>query len=244
VLAGLAALLALYALGSPGPRLTLVGIDAAGYILVLAFCLGSLGLGGFALVPGQTHGYASDGAQILRFLRDTPEIEAEVALTTLFTSSMAGKRPRDWDPELIDRSLRIPAQSARGPLARLLAHSSALDRGDVERARSYLAEAMEHYREVTPMARPALQLAAATFAALHDRDAAAARRWLDEAGEGAMVGAHTRLFAEAAVLHAEGRPGVEPKLEAAESALDTSIDVGDALMLRDEIADLRARRAG
>lgn len=242
LLTGLAALAALYSLRTPGPRVTLVGTDATAYILLLVFCLVSLGIGCIALVPGRAHGYSTDGSQILRFMKETPEVEAEVALVALSTTSMAGKRPRDWDPSLVAQTLKVPADSPRGPLARLLAHTHALDRGDIEPARHHLVDALAHREHVMKMARPAILLAAAEFAALHDHDAASARRWFDEAGEGAMIGVHTRLFAEAAVLHAEGKPHVEERLTLAATALKESIDRGGALMLEDQIAALRERR--
>jgi hypothetical protein len=244
LLTGTAALLALVAIRAPsGPRVTLHGSDAAGYILLLLFSLISLAIAAASLMPGTSRGYSSDGAQLLRFRRSAPDVEAEVAIIAVSTSSVAGVRPRDWDPELVRRGLSLEPQTARGAVARLFAHLHALDRGEIDDARRHLADVLAYREHVAAVGRPVLLLQAAEFMALHDGDAAAARSWLDQAGDGALIGTHTRLFAEAAVLHAEGGDGVDALLDAAEAALPDALDRGGAAMLQDQITELRRRRA-
>jgi hypothetical protein len=244
LLTGLAALAVLIAVRAPsGERYTLAGPTAVGYLALLVFCLLSILVAMSALVPSTTKGYSSDGKQLLRFFRNDDEVEAEVALTAVSLASLAGQRPRDWDRALLRRALALAPDTPRGALARLIAHSHALDRGDIEAARVYLNEGLTHREVVPQMSRPALLLQGAYFAAIHDADPIRARQYFDAAGHGALLGAEGRLIAEAAVLHAEGKPGVEPLLEQAEAGLDNTMDRGGAKLASDEIADLRARRA-
>src|SRR5688572_31460617 len=59
LLTGSGALLTLVAMRAPsGPRVTLHGSDAAGYILVLLFSLISLAIAAASMMPGSTHGYS------------------------------------------------------------------------------------------------------------------------------------------------------------------------------------------
>ena len=243
MLCGVLAVAALVAIRPPaGARVTLSGSDAVLYLLLLMFCTFSLFVAYVALLPATSNGYSSDGLQIYRYLTKHDDMDAEVALTAVSLASLAGQRPRDADPVLIERALKLPAASSRGALARYVAHVHALDTGDIERARALITEAMAHREQVQLMSRPAILLQAAQFAALHDRDAATARQYLDEAGQGALMGPEGRLFAEAAVLHVEGKPGVEALLDKAEAALPDAMDRGGAQMLGDEIAALRAER--
>ena len=243
LVSGLIAVVVLAALKEPGPRITLTGQDAFGYILLLAFTLISLLIAFIALVPTVTEGYTSDGGQILKFLKNSPEVEAEVALTAVSTSSLAGTRPRDWDAAMLARAMSLPGTSSKMPLALLLAHLHALDRGDVEEARRLLHASLAGLDQLARLWRTSILLQAAEFSAMHDRDAASARRYLQQAGPGALVSEGARALAEAAVLHAEGAPGVDERLDKAEADLPNAIDKGGAVMARDQIAALRQLRA-
>ena len=242
LLTGLLAFGALVAVRAPaGERYTLTGMTATGYLILLIFCLLSLLVAIAALVPSATQGYSSDGRQLLRFVRKDADVEAEVALMTVSLASMGGQRPREWDPALVQRALELPPATGRGALARYIAHSYALDRGDLDAARALINEALANREQVPQMSRPAVLLQGAYFSAVHDGDAALARTYFDEAGEGALLGAESRLIAEAAVLLAEGKPGAADLLDRAEAALENTIDRGGAKMSFDEIANLRAR---
>ena len=228
---------------APGARMTLSDQDAFAYVLLLAFTLISLLIAFVALIPTVTQGYSSDGGQILKFMRNGPEVEAEVALTAVSTSSLAGTRPRDWDPAILAQAMELPRSSTTAPLAALLAHMNALDRGDLEAARRQLDRTLASVEQLAAMWRSSVLLHAAQFAALYERDAVTARRYLDQAGPGALISESARALTEAAVLHAEGAPGVDERLARAEADLVNAIDKGSALMAADQIAALRRQRA-
>ena len=52
------------------------GLRAVGFVVVAALGLGSLMLGMIALIPGDKHGFSSDGARTWRFLRSGPQVDA------------------------------------------------------------------------------------------------------------------------------------------------------------------------
>jgi hypothetical protein len=232
---GLGALGTFDALG----RASLSGTAAIGFVLTLTVGLGSLLLGLLALIPGDKQGYSSDGARILRFLRSGPQVEAEVALLGLAGASMGGQRPRDWPTELVMAAVQLPAETPIGAAARLLAHLHALDRRDLDAARAYLADALAHRAALPAMSRPGLLLQAAYFAAIHEGAPRVARTWLEEAGEGALISAHARSMAEAAIMVAEGDVRAAARLDLAVRQLPMAIDRGSALLAADAIAGMR-----
>jgi hypothetical protein len=229
---------------SPAAGIRMTGAAAGSYYLLLGLALMSFMVAFIALVPGKKSGYSSDGAQIGRFMRNDKEVEAEVALTTVSLSSLAGRRPRDWDADLLAQAMTLPLESGRGALAHLLAHINALDRHDLEAARRFLDTALAHAEHVPLMSRAGIFLQAAQFAALYDRDARAARAALDRARGGALVSSSEQLFTEATVRHVEGGPNVDQLLDRAETALSDSIDRGSSQLRADQIAPLRQLRRG
>jgi hypothetical protein len=236
---GLAALAAL-ALSGVTRESTLAGGGAVVFLLTFLFALGSLAVAIAALVPGYRLGFASDGARLLRFLQDTPDVDAEVALIGLIGASMAGQRPREWDPDLLASALRLEAGTPHWVAARMLAHGHALDCGDVARAREHLQSALLHQDLLPRMTLPALLLQAAYFEALHDENPISARRRLADAGPGVLESPQARPLAEAAVLLAEGDPrAAEKALADAVREIPHASDRGSAAMAADQIAELR-----
>ncbi|MGK7312516.1 MAG: hypothetical protein ACN0LA_09775 [Candidatus Longimicrobiales bacterium M2_2A_002] len=74
--------------------------------LAAVFALGSLAIAVATLFPGRASGFLTDGARLLQLLRGGPEAEADAALVTLMAWSVAGVRPRDWDPDVVKSALR------------------------------------------------------------------------------------------------------------------------------------------
>jgi len=238
VLAGVAALGALAA--QDHSRQTLLsGFDAIGFVLGFLFGIGSLLAGLIALIPGHGHGFSTDGARILRFLRKGPMVDAEVGLLGLIGMSIGGQRPRDWEADLVARALQLAPETPYGVAARLMAHLHALDRGDEKTAGEHLFIAVQHRQALPVMSRPALLLQAAYFAAAHEHDPAAGRRHLEEAGDGALVSPHWRPMAEGAILLAEGDPRAADVLQSAADEVRHAIDRGAAALAADLIAQMR-----
>jgi hypothetical protein len=239
VLAGAGALAAIAAAGLEKSDV-LTGPAASAYLLVFVFGLASLLMGVIALVPGQGHGFSTDGGRLLRFMQKGPDAEGEVAVLGIVGSSMAGQRPRAWPPALIAQALGLAADSSQGTAARFLAHMHALDSGAIEEARRRLREALDHLEALPKMTQPAVLLSAAWFAAVHDGDAASARRFLDQAGQEILFSTYSRPLSEAAVLIAEGdMTAAGPLLDVAEREVPGAIDRGSAVMAADQVEYLR-----
>jgi hypothetical protein len=101
----------------------------------------------------------------------------------------------------------------------------------VDAARTHLQEALACADQLPAAARGSLMLAAATFYALHDSDAAAARAYLDRARRGLLPAAHQRQVAEAAVRLAEGdAAGARQAALEARRLAATALDPGGAAL--------------
>jgi hypothetical protein len=120
----------------------------------------------------------------------------------------------------------------------MLAHTRALDRGELDDARRYLQTAIEHRERLPAMSRPALAIQAAYFEGAYGGNATLARQWLTEAEADAVVSPHARPLAEAAVQLAERDPGAADALARAARELPRAIDRGGARMAADQIAQL------
>lgn len=189
----------------------------------------SLALGMLTLLPMRAGGFYSDGARILRLMRNDEETEREVALMALTGVALGGARPREWDATLVRRAADIRDGGAFEVSALQFAHLHALDTGDIDAARSYLEATLERLDQLPAASRGPVQLGAAVFYALYERDPVRARALFDAAGSraGLMRSPHQRLLAEAAVLLAEGdTAGASRAAAAAQAALDRSTEPG------------------
>ncbi len=208
---------------------------------LVVFGLVSLAIGLVTLIPRNSGGFYTDGARLLRLLRSGPDTDREVAIHTLMALSMGGRRPREWDPQLVAQANSLADATPFEVVGRQVAAAWAMDRGDLDEARRHLDAALELEEVLSPVGRPALLLQAAGFAAAHDGDAARARVLFERAGAGLMVPEHQRLLVEAAMCLAEGdaeRAGA--LLDGAEARLDRALDRGGALADLEMIRRLRA----
>jgi hypothetical protein len=191
----------------------------------------SLLIGLITLVPSRSGGFYSDGARMLRLMRTGDETEREVALLALTGLSMGGMRPREWDAQLVEKGAGIRDGGPFEVLGRQYAYAHALDSGDVEAARVHLEESLERMHQLPAGARASLFLAAATFFALHDGDAARARAYFERARTGVMPAPHQRHVAEAAICLAEGDPvGARAAAAEAQRLAEAALDRGGAAL--------------
>lgn len=221
------------------------GLVANLFHVTLAFLgNGSLLLGFLTLLPTRSGGFYSDGARILRLLRENEETEREVALITLTGLTLGGTRPRDWNAALVRRSAEIRDGGAFEVGGLQFAYAHALDKGDVAAARTHLHAALRRTARLPAASRAAVQLTAATYYALFEDDAAQARSFLNLAGRGGQLSApHQRRLAEAAVLLAERRIAEAVELaHAARDLIERAVDRGSAAL--DDTLALRIISAG
>ena len=189
--------------------MALSSLGAAASVAGSALLLGgiiSLAVGVLTLLPMRAGGFYSDGARIMRLMRNNEDTTREVALMALTAHSLSGTRPREWDADLVRCAAAIRDGGAFEVSGLAFAHLHALDSGDIAAARSYLEDTLARVHQLPAASRGPLQLGAAVFFALYDRDVTRARASLDAAGTrtGLLGAPHQRLLAEAAVRLAEG----------------------------------------
>lgn len=171
--------------------------------IALTLGLGSLAIVVATLIPVTTAGFLTDGSQILSLLRNDATARLRALLLALQGESLSGKRPRDWSPAVLAQALAGQSDPTTRGAAHMMAYYVALDQGDVAVAAEHLAQTLALEKQLAKGFVEATYLEAAYFAAAHQRDAAAARRYLTQ-GVGSLAEPHSRLRAEAAVLLAEG----------------------------------------
>ncbi len=240
-----------------GPAASLLLAAAAGWVALdmsgwsglawggLAAISGAIGLA--TLVPSQLGGFQSDGAQLLSVWRRDPGTGERLALSTLWTQSMTGVRPRDWDASAIAAAAQAQTDAQVALFGALMQAQCDLDRRDLGAARCSFERYAQQLHADGALARVAapfragLMLPVATYLGQFVGHAAAAREWL-EASSGGMVEPHARAHARAAVAWAEGR-WADARL-AAEEAFRlgaSSVDPGGWVATETDLGDLLER---
>lgn len=243
ILAGLLALAAYRFFGAGAGAPDMAGATMLPLVLG-GFGVLSLGLGVVTIVPGRTSGFYTDGARVLRLLRGGHEAEAEVAIHALTALAMGGQRPREWDPTLVERALRLSPDTLFGVVARQSAFSHALDLGQADAAATHLEEALAHRGMLPRAVRPMLLAEAAWFLAEHGSEPGRARALLSESRGKPLFNRPQRLLAEAAVARLEGdEERARERLRAARSELRRALDTGMRILEEERVARLEARLA-
>jgi hypothetical protein len=160
----------------------------------------SLILGLLNMLPIRSGEQLADGRRMFSLLLRNRESGQILAATLMMTEALSGRRPRDWDPALLQAMERMPGEV----FARLCLYEAAIDRGEIEEGGRQLDAAVALRKEKWTSADASLFLEAAYYAARHRGDARAARALLGLADGGGVVD-YMRARAEAAVLCAEGR---------------------------------------
>lgn len=196
----------------------------------IAALSGAIGLA--TLLPSELGGFRSDGAQLLALWRRDPGAVERLAFATLWTQSMAGVRPRDWDPDALAAASQAQADGQVALFGALMQALATLDRRDPVAARHEFERYAERLHakgalaQVAAPFRPGLLLPVAVYLGQFAGHAAAARAWW-EASSGGTVEPHARAHARAAVAWAEGR-WADARVAAEEARLlgQASIDPG------------------
>jgi hypothetical protein len=156
------------------PALAIWGIAAG------VFGVASLGIGLLTLFPGRTGRFATDGSQILRYLRGGAEGERHGELMTLLALASGGTRPRHW-PRTLIRDLTTDERTGSDTiLGALFVYYQALDDGDFARAHTALSAVLGRAGSTGRRARAPYAQEAAFYELTVRGDALAAERWLDE----------------------------------------------------------------
>lgn len=202
----------------------------------------SVGLVGFGLflglinlIPFRTGGFLTDGAQLLRFLRDRGHRERARAVMRLARASLDGLRPREYPAEdlaCFDTEASDPADR----FAALYLHSAhAYDTGQVDRARALVGQALADWERWPDGFRQHFAAFTALLALEVDRDAEAGRREFDRARHGLLEDFQTSWL-EALLADLESRPSDRADaLRRLEAALADTLLTGDARVYRERL---------
>jgi hypothetical protein len=182
-------------------------VTSAPFMQMQLVVLGMLSAGTacVTLLPMRSGGFSTDGARLLRLVRQGPAARREAATLPLIAMMSAGTPPREW-PEAMVRAAREPADASMEEcFGQLLTYMHLLDLGRVEEAGAAL-DRVTALRAVFPAPfAPSLDVEAAYFAGAHRGDAARARALVAQLPpKSPAVQAWDRARAEAAALHAEG----------------------------------------
>jgi len=203
--------------------------DLAGIVLLAVLGPGSLFLAGMTLLPRSPGGVPTNGRQVISYLRGGPAGDHALARTTLASLNQAGRRPRDWPADCVERATARAEGSAHAVQGQLLAYVAALDRGQIAPAAVALDAVLARLAELPPTMQPAICAEAAYFVARHGQNAAAAQAWLDHS-TGGWVQPADRARAEAAVALVAGRlDEARVRAQAGITLLDHSLGAGTAI---------------
>lgn len=101
------------------------------------------------ILPLPTNGFMTDGARLLSLLHRGEKGLREEAGLSVMALMGAGRLPGEYPPDLIERLTALPADNLLGLNGHFIAFTHYLDRGDVERARTF-AQTVETNISVAP----------------------------------------------------------------------------------------------
>lgn len=218
--------------------LTAAPVKAAMFVIGLF----SLGIGVVTLLPMHSGGFNTDGARILLLARGGPAADRWCAVSSLGAAQLSGVRPRDWDPQLLQRATH-PADGSFDYIgAALMAYAAALDRGDVAEAGRWVDGALNAIERWPAPFRSFAYVEAAYFEGRHRGRAAEARAWLQHVKPGAPgFEKFALLRAQSAVLLAEGdRDGAARAAREGLAEVDRRMHLTGAAGERELLEDLLA----
>lgn len=192
-----------------------------------------------SLIPDQSWSATSDGYKLLQYWRNSEEARAMKYIYLISGAAQAGVRPRDWQPDYIEKLLQNSSTPNRRMQAFYYQYLYALDLGEIEKAGRSLDQALLLCRG-KKLSSAGLYWEAAYFTARFRKQSDLARQWLRRAQAGLLDEAQTRARAEAAILNADGYK--EEALSWIEKGLlvvADSIEPGIAIAERDWLDDLK-----
>jgi hypothetical protein len=194
-------------------------------------------------IPLRIGSFPNDGAQWRELRRGGRAAQLRVVLGALSAQSLSGTRPRDLDGTALARAHDLDDGSDALCTAgrHFFDYAAACDRGDAAAAGHALDRIAARIGEIPQGLRQAYAIELAYFEAACRGDAGRAQAWLDQA-RGGLVEPAIRARASAALALAEGRrDAARDALDEAERALHRHVDRGGAMLIADQLRDLRER---
>ena len=130
-------------------------------------------------IPQKIGSSYTDAARIWQIWRGGAALAEELALTNLVEASLRGVPPAELDETFVARSLAAPPESREALEGHYVAHTQALDRGDIDQAAVFLDQTLTLLLNQPPAQRsPIFFASAAYFVARYGADLPQAEAWL------------------------------------------------------------------
>ncbi len=213
--------------------------------LVNYFALANFILVVLNIIPYHSRGFDSDGRQFLDLVAGRERAERKCLQVAMVAQSRSGRRPREYDPTLLQRLLALRdnhvGAAAEDAVSYLLAYYYHIDRGEVELAGGYVDQLLTSLEGYNAALRSGVLVESTYFLAMYRKDAAAASQLLAQADKRSFVEQHTLLRAEAALALAEDRFEDARRLAGQASvASQQTNDPGGTLAEREWLQDILA----
>ncbi len=155
-----------------------------------------------SLRPGAyQNGLMADGGRIMMVLRNTPEAQRWQALVLLNVADLAGKRPSEWDEQLVKQAYTHPDNSYDYLTAAVMNYHHWLDKKRPQEAATYLEEALNLPIAWAIGMRARLALEKAYLMAAYFQDASVAQEWFQQVKQNRRE-ANLLFWRAKAALHA------------------------------------------
>ena len=219
--------LGLYAL-LPTPATELLGTLRTGLALSGGI---SATLAVATLLPMHVGGFYSDGARALNLWRNGPAGQLELAMLSALVPSMAGTRPRELPPELLQAAATLPQELPFKLYVFHYLYLISLDRGQTEQAGDHLRQYRERLALMPTAWQGNIWLESAFFAAAYQHDLPAAQAFFVQAKPSPHIQADVPARAEAALARAAGNAELaHNKAQLALRELPKNLDKGSATL--------------
>jgi hypothetical protein len=134
----------------------------------------------FNLLPMASEAQYSDGALLWQMIRRGPWCDFHCANQYMALSRSTPLRPRDWPTAMVERAGEFAAQLPDSAPSFAMTYLHFLDRGDWQRALTWLEKAHKSARPGSKLAH-AITTTRAHFEAFYRRDSREAQRWFAQA---------------------------------------------------------------
>ena len=134
-----------------------------------------------SLIPASAGVNKSDGARLWELLGHPDRAQSWIALIAMTSEDQRGVRPRDWDPELVERVLATGPAAKEYPYIELLMFYRLLDQGDEAAAAGHLENALSASAQGGKVIRHCCYLEASGASASIRKNAGNARIWFERA---------------------------------------------------------------
>lgn len=130
-------------------------------------------------VPQKIGNISTDAARIWQLWRGGEKLENELALVNLIEASLRGVPPAELDAGFVARTLAAPPESSEALVGHYIAHTQALDRGEIVEAAVWLDKTLSLlHLQPHGQRSPVIFASAAYFAARFGDDLPQAQAWL------------------------------------------------------------------